>query len=42
MRVVAVTFRSNHVSQATKLADLAVTDFSELDENFFQMIRFEN
>ena len=42
MRVVAVTFRSNDVSQATKLADLAVTDFSELDENFFQMIRFEN
>ncbi len=42
MRVVAVTFRSNDVSQATELADLAVTDFSELDENFFQMIRFEN
>ncbi len=42
MRVVAVTFRSNDVSQATKLADLAITDFSELDENFFQMIQFEN
>ncbi len=42
MRVVAITHRSNDVRLATKLADLAVTDFSELDENFFQMIRFEN
>ncbi len=41
MQVVAITHRSNDVSQATELADLAVTDFSELDDNFFQMIRLE-
>ncbi len=42
MRVVAITHRSNAVRLATKLADLAVTDFSGFDENFFQMIRFQN
>ncbi len=42
MQVVAITHRSNNVRLATKLADLAVTDFSGFDENFFQMIRFQN
>ncbi len=42
MQVVAITHRSNDLSQATELADLAVTDLSEIDENFFQMIRLEN
>ena len=41
MRVVAITHRSNDVRLATKLADLAVTDFSELDDDFFDMIRTE-
>ncbi len=42
MQVVAITHRCNDVRLATKLADLAVTDFSGFDENFFQMIRFQN
>lgn len=42
MQVVAITHRSNDVRLATRLADLAVTDFSGVDENFFQMIRFQN
>ena len=41
MWVVAITHRSNDVRLATKLADLAVTDFSELDNDFFDVIRIE-
>ena len=41
MQVVAITHRSNDVRLATKLADLAVTDFSELDDDFFDVIRIE-
>ena len=41
MRVVAITHRSNDVRLATKLADLAVTDFSELDDDFFARISSE-
>ena len=38
MHVVAITHRSNDVSRATELADLAIADYSELDKDFFSVI----
>ena len=38
MRVVAITHRSDDVSEVKKLADLAITDYSELDKDFFSVI----
>ena len=38
MHVVAITHRCNDVRAVTKLADLAVKDFSELDKDFFHQI----
>ena len=38
MPVIAITHRSNDIERATKLADMAVTDFSELDSDFFEAI----
>ena len=39
MQVVAVTHSSNNVDKITELADLAISDFSELDDHFFEHIR---
>ena len=39
MQVVAVTHSSNNVDKITELADLAIGDFSELDDHFFEHIR---
>ena len=38
MRVVTITHRSYDESRATELADLAITDYSELDKDFFSVI----
>jgi len=39
MKVVAITYRSNDIDLATELADLAVTDFSSLRDQFFREIK---
>ena len=38
MQVVAVTHGSRNVEQVSGLADMAISDYSELDNNFFERI----
>lgn len=42
MQVVAITYRSNDIALATQLADHAITDFSELDAEFFDRVSTRN
>ncbi len=39
MQVVAITNSSNSVDQLTELADMAIGDFSQLDDRFFERVR---
>ncbi len=39
MRVVAITHRCNDVTAANELADLTITDYAELDDGFFDLVR---
>jgi HAD superfamily hydrolase (TIGR01509 family) len=38
MQVVAVTHSSSHIARITRMADMAIRDFSELAEDFFQQV----
>lgn len=38
MQVVAITHRCNDVRTAREIADLAITDYAELDERFFERV----
>jgi len=39
MQVVAITHRCNDIPTANEIADLAITDYAELDDGFFDLIR---
>ncbi len=39
MQVIAVTHRCNDISAANEIADLTITDYSDLDDGFFDLIR---
>ena len=39
MQIVAITHRCNDIPAAREIADLVITDYSELDDGFFDQIR---
>jgi hypothetical protein len=39
MQVVAVTHGGNNVDKVSGMADMAISNFSELDDHFFEHIR---
>jgi HAD superfamily hydrolase (TIGR01509 family) len=39
MQVVAITHRCNNIPAASEIADLLVTDYAELDDGFFDLVR---
>jgi beta-phosphoglucomutase-like phosphatase (HAD superfamily) len=39
MQVVAVTYGSHNVEQVSSMADMAIKDYSELEDHFFERIR---
>ncbi len=39
MQVIAVTHRCNDISAANEIADLTITDYADLDDGFFDLIR---
>ena len=42
MQVVAITHRCSDISAANEIADLAITDYAELDDGFFGHVRKRN
>jgi beta-phosphoglucomutase-like phosphatase (HAD superfamily) len=42
MQVIAITHRCNDITAANEIADLAINDYSELDDGFFDLIRKGN
>ncbi len=42
MHVIAITHRCNDIASAKEIADLTITDYSELNDGFFDLIRKGN